>query len=151
MENTTALTPMQSAFAVALVENGGNASAAARDAGYAETSARVLAHRLLKHEGVQRMVRDEQWRLVNGSLASASLNVLRQALDMSNQSVPWSARIEAAKTLLDRGGLVLNEQPGRQSPFNAAQTDLSGLLARLIEAKALRDTRLLPEAINAGA
>lgn len=147
MENTTALTPMQSAFAVALVDNGGNATAAAREAGYAETSARVLAHRLLKHEGVQKLVRDEQWRLVNGSLASASLNVLRQALDMSNESVPWSARIEAAKTLLDRAGLVLPEQPQKQPA--AAAVDLSALLSKLVAAKAIRDERTLPAEVEA--
>ena len=138
----------QEAFALAYVANGGNATKAAREAGYSANSCRQIGSHLLAKSHVQAAIREEQFRSLNGPLASKALTVLESALDLSND-VPWGTRVDAARTVLDRAGLVLPEQAHKQTP--SAALDLSALLAKLLAAKAIRDARLLPESIGAGA
>ena len=135
MANTTEPTERQERFAVAFVENGGNAAKAARTAGYAVNSARVMGSRLLSNSRVQSLIRDEQFKTVNGPLTSAALSVLRVALDPAND-VPWGARIDAAKTVLDRSGIVIAEQPARNR-IPGVTVDLAALAPLMARAAEL--------------
>ncbi len=97
------LTDKQQEFAAAYVSCGGNASEAARLAGYSQASARQIGGRLSRDAKVQRMIRQEQQRVIGGRLCSQALGVLESI--MLDPSAPAGARVDAAKSLLDRGGL----------------------------------------------
>jgi ribosomal protein L29 len=97
------MTDRQEAFAAAFVANGGNGAAAARAAGYAAEHSRVEAYRLIRSPAVQVAIRAEQQRTVAGRLCSVALGVLEQI--MCDSEAPAGARVDAAKTILDRGGL----------------------------------------------
>jgi phage terminase small subunit len=94
---------MQDEFVASYVANAGNATQAAISAGYSPKSARQIGGRLTKNPTVQRMIRDEQQRLIGGRLASLALGVLEQV--MMDTEAPYGARVDAAKTVLDRAGL----------------------------------------------
>ena len=137
----------QEAFAIAYVANGGNATKAAMEAGYSVKSCRQIGGHLLAKGHVRAAIRDAQFHLLNGPLASKALVVLETALDPLND-VPWGVRVDAARTVLDRAGLVLPEQPQKQTP--ASMPDLGALLAKLLAAKAIMEARRL-EVTNPGA
>ena len=99
----TDLTDKQQEFAEAYVACGGNASEAARLAGYSLKSARQIGGRLARNPTVQRLIRQEQQRVIGGRLCSQALGVLESI--MLDQSAPAGARVDACKTILDRGGL----------------------------------------------
>jgi hypothetical protein len=90
-------------FAEAYVSCGGNASEAARLAGYSKTSARQIGGRLARDAKVQRLIRQEQQRVIGGRLCSQALGVLEAI--MLDPAAPAGARVDACKTVLDRGGL----------------------------------------------
>jgi len=92
-----------SGFAVAYVANAGNATQAAIAAGYSPHSARQIGSRLTKNQTVQRLIREEQQRVIGGRLCSKALQVLEQIMD--DPEAPYGARVDAAKTVLDRGGI----------------------------------------------
>ena len=93
----------QCKFVESYVANAGNATQAAIAAGYSPHSARQIGARLTKNPSVQRMIREEQQRLIGGRLCSKALQVLEQIMDDSE--APYGARVDAAKTVLDRGGI----------------------------------------------
>ena len=93
----------QENFAVCFVANGGNATQAAIAAGYSPTSARQQAYKLTRNATVQRLIREEQQRLIGGRLCSKALQVLEQI--MNDPESPVGARVDACKTILDRGGI----------------------------------------------
>ena len=95
---------MQHAFAVELVANGGNITQATISAGYSPKSARQIGQHLLDKPHVQQAIRREQQRSIGGRLASKALRVLEQILD--DPQAPYGARVDAAKTILDRAGLA---------------------------------------------
>lgn len=97
------LTEKQEAFAAYFVAAGGDGKAAARAAGYAERHCAQEAYRLTRNPAVQAMIRKEQQRVIGGRLCSQALGVLESI--MLDTSAPAGARVDAAKTLLDRGGL----------------------------------------------
>ena len=90
-------------FATAYVANGGNATQAAITAGYSPTSARQQAYKLTRNATVQRLIREEQQRVIGGRLCSKALQVLEQIMD--DPEAPVGARVDACKTILDRGGI----------------------------------------------
>lgn len=97
------LSPNFDAFAVAFVTNGGNATNAAIAAGYSPISARQQAYKLTRNPTVQRLIREEQQRLISGRLCTQALGVLETI--MLDPKAPAGARVDACKTILDRGGL----------------------------------------------
>lgn len=97
------LTEKQEAFAAYFVATGGDGKAAARAAGYAERHCAQEAYRLTRNPGVQRLIRQEQQRVIGGRLCSQALGVLESI--MLDPSAPAGARVDACKTILDRGGL----------------------------------------------
>lgn len=95
-------TQQQRAFAVELVANGGNITQAAIRAGYSPASARQTGQHLLDKPHVQAAIRQEQGRVL-GRLAGKALCVLEGIMD--DPGAPAGARVDAAKTILDRAGL----------------------------------------------
>lgn len=57
-------------FAAAYVANAGNGTKAAIDAGYSPSSARQQAYKLTRNPTVQRLIREEQRRVIGGRLCS---------------------------------------------------------------------------------
>lgn len=96
-------TQQQRDFAIQMVLTGGNGAEAARRAGFAADSAAQAAYRLMRLPHVQASVRMEQERVLKGHLASKALYVLEQIMD--DENAPAGARVDAAKTVLDRAGL----------------------------------------------
>src|SRR5262245_38027389 len=66
-----ALSEQQQAFTVAFVRNGGNASAAAKEAGYAEPS--QIAYALMRVPMVLLAIRAEQARVIGADLATVAI------------------------------------------------------------------------------
>lgn len=98
------LTQQQAAFVVEYVANGANASQAARAAGFSENSIHQAAYKLLNKSHVQAAIRAEQHRLIDGPLCTLALGVLKSIL--LDEDAPTGARVDAAKTVLDRGGIA---------------------------------------------
>lgn len=102
----TNLTAKQDAFVDAFVANGGNGSAAAREAGYADASAHVEANRLLKNPLIIQEVHRRTVAAIGASLPSALQTIKRLAQDAKSEYV----QLEASKDLLDRAGLRAPER-----------------------------------------
>lgn len=126
-------------FAEAYVSCGGNASEAARLAGYSQTSARQIGGRLARDPKVQRLIRQEQQRVIGGRLCSQALGVLESI--MLDPSAPAGARVDACKTILDRGGLpaipanlIAQETANAAQPF--AGMSLEDLMVMAAEGRA---------------
>jgi hypothetical protein len=129
------LTDRQEAFAVAYVDLGGNATRAALQAGYSPNCARVLGSRLARNPQVQAAIRAEQQRLIGGRLASAALGVLEQV--MCDENAPAGARVDAAKTLLDRAGLgAIAPGSGKADDFSPREISPEEIQRLLAESKA---------------
>ena len=96
-------TQMQQAFAVNYVTNGGNATKAAKDAGYSAKSARVLGHRLVNNPTVQDLIQRELGRLRYRS-GTVGLNALISIAE--DAKAPQAARVGAARALMEHAGLI---------------------------------------------
>lgn len=130
---------MRERFAYAFVcDAPGNASRAAKLAGYAERSCRVSAHNLMQNPSVQARIREIQFRELNGKLTSKALGVLEAILDDPN--APAGVRVDACRVVLDRAGLVLSEQPQKQL-IPGATFDLAALAGKLAQAAELATRR----------
>ncbi|MGH9427031.1 MAG: terminase small subunit, partial [Terriglobia bacterium] len=110
----------QAAFVVAYVSNGGNATQAAREAGFSEKSARQIGGCLARKPHVQKAIEAEQRRTLQGRLASRALRVLEDI--MNDTSAPAGARVDAAKTVLDRAGMVALREPA-QDPYEGPMNE----------------------------
>src|SRR5579872_4034365 len=97
------LTEAQQIFVREYVSNGGRGAEAARAAGYSEVSAGKYAYQLLEKPHVAEALRAEQKRALGGKLSTMALAVLEGIL--SNDKAPFGVRVDAAKAVLDRGGL----------------------------------------------
>jgi hypothetical protein len=105
------LTPRQEQFAREWAKNPGNATEAARRAGYSAKSARTIASHLLDHPGVRSAIRDhflDAESLVS-SLLKASLLTLQKFLDPPKESEPVAPdmALKAAKVLLQYSKLAV--------------------------------------------
>jgi phage terminase small subunit len=95
------LTPRQSAFVLAYVQNGdGNATRAARDAGYSASSAAVIGYRLLRREDVLRHIHAGTVQAL-AAHAPVALATMTSLLGARSEFV----RQQAASDLLDRAGM----------------------------------------------
>jgi phage terminase small subunit len=95
------LTPKQDAFVDAYVANGGNGSAAAREAGYAESSAHVEANRSLKNP----LILQEIYRRTVMAVGAAAPRALQTIVELSSTAKSDYVKLEASRDLLDRAGL----------------------------------------------
>lgn len=93
------LSPRQSAFVRAFVENGGVATRAAEAAGYAEP--RSSAYSLTRLPHVQAAIRAETERMVQGAGAKA-VGWMVKALD--DPKLPGAVRFQSAKWLAEAAG-----------------------------------------------
>lgn len=92
------LTELQEAFAVAFATNGGNATQAAKDAGYSEQTARQQGQRLAKHPNVMKRIAEECMSLMAHSVPAA-LQAQRQLLSSSRSDM---VKHLVATDMLDR-------------------------------------------------
>ncbi len=70
-------TDLQQRFVVEYVANNGNATSAAKAAGYSAKTAGQIGFKLLGNPHIHDAIRAEQRRLFNGDLATKALGVLR--------------------------------------------------------------------------
>jgi phage terminase small subunit len=80
----------------------GNASEAARRAGYSEASANELGYQLLRKPHIREAVDEALRRQVTGPLAAKSVALLEKIID--DETAPQKVRLDAAKAVLDRAG-----------------------------------------------
>ena len=100
------LTEKQNAFIDAYVANGGRGTQAAKDAGYAEKSAHVEAHRLLKNP----LILQEVYRRTVMELGAAAPQALKTVRELAQNAKSDYVRLEASKDLLDRAGFKAPER-----------------------------------------
>ena len=116
------LTEHQAAFVAAFTsEHGaiGNASEAARRAGYSEKSAAELGRQLLEKPHVRAAIDDANRAQINGALASKAVAVLAGIID--DDTAAPKLRLDASKTILDRAGYIAPKAP--ESPKPASEGD----------------------------
>jgi hypothetical protein len=120
---------MQQAFAVNYVTNGGNATQAAKDAGYSAKSARVLGHRLVNNETVQGLIQRELGKLRYRS-GTVGLNALMSITE--DPRAPAAARVAAARALLEHSGMIgAGREAGTPPGSGDVITDYNEFLERL--------------------
>ena len=93
------MTEKQERFCTYMVENGGNASAAAYAAGYSD---RKQAAELMQNPVVLHRIKFLQTQRISGSMANKALDVLDDI--MGSPAYPAAARVSAAKTVLEMAG-----------------------------------------------
>lgn len=101
----TALNERQRIFVVALVEYAGNATQAARSAGYADNgngSIQVQAHRLAHDEKVQAALLEETRKRLKVATVTAAEYLVKC---VGNPQLDDKERLKAAGMILDRGGM----------------------------------------------
>jgi hypothetical protein len=105
---SSALTDLQTAFAIAYATNGGNATAAAIEAGYSENSAVDLGRRALSNPQVQDLILIELTRLRCRSGAIGLHALIRIA---QSSTAPAAAVVAAGRALTEHAGLL---GPGKE-------------------------------------
>jgi len=101
------LTDLQREFVRQYVRNGGNGTAAARAAGYAQERADKTAWELLRLPHVMAALRQEQARVIMAEGVSVAIGT---ALDVAkNPAHKGSERVAAARLLLEAGRVIGNK------------------------------------------
>lgn len=101
------LTEQQETFVTHFTSTPGaiaNGSEAARLAGYSDKALGEIAYQLLQKPHVRKAIEDANRQLISGSLATKAVHLLERVID--DESAPLKVRVEAAKTVLDRAGIV---------------------------------------------
>ncbi|WP_052000034.1 terminase small subunit [Caenispirillum salinarum] len=97
------MTDKQQRFAVEYASNGGNATAAAKAAGYSEASAHEIGRQLLEkphvHDAILRHLMRARFR--SGAVGINALMQLAQ-----DDKAPANARVSAARALCEHAGLL---------------------------------------------
>jgi hypothetical protein len=102
MPRERALTEQQQRFVAELVASGCTGTEAARKAGFAAPGQE--AYRLMRKGHVLAAIREEQTRLIGGSLTSIALKTLSDI--MTDTGAPASARVSACRVVVEMGGLL---------------------------------------------
>jgi phage terminase small subunit len=100
------LTEKQRLFAIAYVNNGGNRAKAAISAGYHAKRANQSGYQALTSPVVQAAIRKEAEDLLNSNVGLAA----KVLVELATTSKSDSVRLQAAQSLLDRGGLPFVRQ-----------------------------------------
>jgi hypothetical protein len=106
------LTEKQQEFALAYVSKAGcigNAEASAIAAGYSDKTARVQGHQLLNKPHVAAAIRIACFKLISVELPAEAIFVIRKI--MNDEQAGNAVRLDACKTLLDRGGYAQIRAP----------------------------------------
>lgn len=128
------LTEQQAGFVAAFTsETGaiGNASEAARRAGYSVTSAREIGRQLLDKPHVRAAIDDANRAQISGKLATKAVEVLEGILN-DEQAAP-KLRLDAAKTVLDRAGFIAPKAKERP-PEGSARKSINSMSVAELEA-----------------
>lgn len=99
----TLINDNQQRFALEYASNGGNATAAAKSAGYSAKTAHEIGRQLLEKQHVQEAIKRELMRQRFRS-GAVGLNALMRIAD--NEDAPAAARVSAARALLEHAGMV---------------------------------------------
>ncbi len=105
-----AMTEKQKAFAVEYASNGGNATAAAKVAGYSEKSAHEIGRQQLQKPLVRELIAKELTNLQTRS-GAVGLNALIEIC--KSTETPANARVAAARALCEHAGLVESAKTSR--------------------------------------
>ncbi len=100
------LTEKQTLFVHHLVNGAASASEACRMAGYEGTAVRQQASQMMRKPHIQKAVREEQFRRLNGNLANIALTTLENV--MLDENAPYAAKVSAAIAVLERSGIHHN-------------------------------------------
>lgn len=142
------LTPKQRSFVTKLVRIGCKPSKAAELAGY--SSPNVAAYDLQQLPHVQAAIRLERQRFITGELANVATGTL--AAIMTDKTAPASARVQAARTVLEMSGeLAKGRAKGDDDdrPLSELTADeLTRLIDRWTEEKAALATPINAEVIE---
>jgi phage terminase small subunit len=82
----------------------GNGAEAARRAGYSHRSAGELARQLLEKPHVREAIDQANRHALGGRISTKAVALLERVLD--DETAPLKTRVEAAKTVLDRAGIL---------------------------------------------
>jgi hypothetical protein len=125
------LDPRQAEFVRLLAEGGGDAYAAAIQAGYAENTAKGVVANLLSKANVALAIA----RAVRPRLASTIPMALGVLENLAQHAVSEKVRCDAAKSLLDRAGIIA---PKAREDRSAIETPLHELTAEELRALAYK-------------
>ena len=101
------LTDMQADFVAAFTSEPGcigNATKAALHVGYSAKSAREIGRQQLVKPRIRAAIDEALREQLGGSLASKAVDVLREIIH--DESSPQKLRLDAARTVLDRAGII---------------------------------------------
>lgn len=131
------MTDKQQAFVIEFARNGGNASAAAREAGYPEKSAHEQGRQQLEKPHVREAIYRELMKLRYRSGVIGLSALIGIAEDETN---PAAARVSAARALVEHAGLFAREDDNELSdPDNGRKiVDYQSVLDGLGEARRRR-------------
>ena len=98
-----AMTPMQRLFAMEYASNGGNATAAAKAAGYSLISAHEIGRQQLQKAHVREAIHSELLKLRSGAgvIGLAALESIA-----ANDKCAPAARVAASRTLMEFAGMI---------------------------------------------
>lgn len=113
------LTEKQRAFVTEFVGNGANRRKAVVSAGYSEKGIDQTAHHLLSLPHIQQAIREEAEDLLNSNVGIAAKVLVELATNSKSDSV----RLQAAQSLLDRGGLPFVRQTEHKHTLEDNRTD----------------------------
>ncbi len=123
------MTEKQCAFVLEYARNGGNASAAARAAGYPEKSAHEQGRQQLEKPHIRDAIYKELMKLRHRSGAIGLAALVNIAQDDKN---PAAARVAAARTLIDHAGLLIeNDDVGAENDSGSNVIDYNSVLEDL--------------------
>jgi phage terminase small subunit len=145
------LTEQQAGFVAAFTSEPGaigNASEAARRAGYSVTSAREIGRQLLDKPHVRAAIDDANRAQISGKLATKAVEVLEGILN-DEQAAP-KLRLDAAKTVLDRAGFIAPKAEERPPEGSARKSINSMSVAELEQFVASYAATHDAEALEAG-
>ena len=94
------LSPKAEAFCVALVNNDGRAELAAKEAGYTDSSAHVMAYRLPRDSRVQERIHHLTRQRIGIAALQAAAKIEKLACEARSERV----QLDAARDILDRAG-----------------------------------------------
>ncbi|MES9934297.1 MAG: terminase small subunit [Candidatus Sedimenticola sp. PURPLELP] len=141
------LTTKQRKFVRYYIQFGGNATRAAKEAGYGEASAHTTSHRMLKVPHIQQAIKEEAETVIRSGVAVAA-DVL---VDLARNATSESVKLQAATALLDRGGLPFIRQSEHKHVVEDKRSDKEllesakvlaqelGLNAKVIEGELVND------------
>ena len=125
-ESMRELTDQQQRFVIEFTSgNGaiGNASEAARRAGYSEKTAAEQGRQLLNKPHVVAAIEEANRGLINGSLTTLALDVIQKILE--DEDANPRLRLDAAKTALDRAGYIAPKAPEAPERLEKPLSELS--------------------------